>query len=208
MSTNNELLRALHMERLGRLNNKIVEGEQVQELEQEQHQEQDQDKDKDHFECPVCYTDGSTTGLVTPVCGHKVCLACYSTMLLGNMTKCPCCRRKYLSHGIEEESDEVDYSDMPPLISHSELHALYDNLIPITAEQHAIASGRPIGYVYRDEISTAVSALVTLSNDRQITTLNTIAEFIHEMNQIQVGSLTATAQDADDVSMPTQRTME
>ena len=194
------------MERLARMqqmNNKIEEQSQEQSLAQ--------DQEVEVFECPVCYGDGSTTGLVTPLCGHMVCLACYSTMLLGGLgklTKCPCCRKKYMSYEEQEqeqqqEQSEDDYAGMPPLISQSELHDIHaepafnnqmswhNNLIALSAEQNAIQGiGRSIGamrYLYGESGTTAaaVAALATLSNDRQIHTLNTIAEFIHEMNQIQ-----------------------
>jgi hypothetical protein len=220
------------MERVARMCNNIVPEQQQSEQqlqEQQQSQEQSQlqeqwQEPEDVFECPVCYGDGSTTGLVTPLCGHKVCLACYSTMLLGGLgkrTKCPCCRKKYMSYEDQEQLED-DYDGMPALISQSELHDInvepafinqalrYNNLIAVSAEQNAIqAIGRPVGamhYLYGESDSTAatavaVAALAALSNDRQIHTLNTIADFIHEMNQIQATSL-------DQAVEPTQRQME
>ena len=112
MSANNELLRALHMERLERLNNKIVD---VPKIQDEDLTVQDEVV---IFECPVCYTDGAKSGLVTPVCGHKICLACYSTMFLasGMLTLCPCCRRKYMAYrydeGQEQEQADLEGSDV------------------------------------------------------------------------------------------------
>jgi hypothetical protein len=51
------------------------------------------------FECPVCYTDGSTSGHATPTCGHKICLGCYTNIALRNpdAPKCPCSRKPYTS---------------------------------------------------------------------------------------------------------------
>lgn len=233
MSANNELLRALHMERLQR--QEQSQAEQQSEQNNVIMQEQDQDQSDDAFECPVCYTDGATTGLVTPVCGHKVCLGCYSTMLLGGrgmLTKCPCCRQKYLVYNGEQEQEEDDYAGMPPLISQSEVHDIYaepafnnqaawhNNLIAVSAEQNALQSaGRSAGAQYwADDDSTAaataaaVAAIATLSNDRQILTLNTIAEFINEMNQIQIESIDDSSHSAlasldSNVTLPNQRTM-
>lgn len=253
MSANNELLRALHMERLQRQEQAEHQGQsqsqleqqseqnnvimQEQEQDQDQDQEQEQDQSDDAFECPVCYTDGATTGLVTPVCGHKVCLGCYSTMLLGGrgmLTKCPCCRQKYLVYDGEQEEDQEqdDYAGMPPLISQSEVHDIYaepafnnqaawhNNLIAVSAEQNALQSaGRSAGSLYwADNDSTAaataaaVAAIATLSNDRQILTLNTIAEFINEMNQIQIESIDDSSHSAlasldSNITLPNQRTM-
>jgi hypothetical protein len=100
--TSNSLLRELHFERLAR---KGVYQE---------------NKKATSFSCPVCYTDGSATGLVIPsCCSHKICLMCYSNMLLRNKSKacCPECRAKYLkSEDIIEDSLDDDYLDMPPLI--------------------------------------------------------------------------------------------
>ena len=234
MSANNELLRALHMERLQR-QEQSHQGQSQAEQNNAMEQEQDQEQSDDAFECPVCYTDGATTGLVTPVCGHKVCLGCYSTMLLGGrgmLTKCPCCRQKYLVYNGEQEEDQDDYAGMPPLISQSEVHDIYaepafnnqaawhNNLIALSAEQYALQSaGRSAGSLYgADNDSTAaataaaVAAIATLSNDRQILTLNTIAEFINEMNQIQIESIDDSSHSAlasldSNITLPNQRTM-
>jgi hypothetical protein len=102
--TSNSLLRELHFELLAR---KGVEGRVLE------------SKTKS-FSCPVCYTDGSKTGLVSPsCCSHKICLTCYSNILLRNKSKacCPECRAQYLkSEDILEDSLDDDYLDMPPLI--------------------------------------------------------------------------------------------
>ena len=90
---------------------------------QAQAQEQAQDQAAP-FECPVCYTDGSDSGLVNPACTHKVCVKCYSTVLLQNRTqaKCPCCRAFYLKQEQEQEPapapssayfDEIIYQGYP-----------------------------------------------------------------------------------------------
>jgi len=73
------------------------------------------------FSCAVCYTDGSKSGLVIPACcSHKICLMCYSNMLLRSKTesRCPECRAQYLqTEDIIEDSFDEDYLDMPPLIA-------------------------------------------------------------------------------------------
>ena len=104
---NNEELKRLHMERLARTN-PIVTNEKAKAA--------DSADKVEVFECPVCYNDGSDVGTVSPKCGHKLCLSCYSNILLrgGDNTKCPCCRAPYLKVLIEEEVDP--YSGMPPLI--------------------------------------------------------------------------------------------
>jgi len=51
----------------------------------------------DSFECPVCYTDGSLSGVLEPTCKHKICVSCYSTIILKSAAAtCPCCRKQYL----------------------------------------------------------------------------------------------------------------
>jgi hypothetical protein len=51
------------------------------------------------FECPVCYTDGSTSGHATPTCGHKICLGCYTNIAVRSPDApiCPCCRKPYMA---------------------------------------------------------------------------------------------------------------
>lgn len=83
---------------------------------------QEQAQEQAPFECPVCYTDGADSGLVNPACTHKVCVKCYSTVLLQNRTqaKCPCCRAFYLKQEQEQEQapvpayfDEIIYQGYP-----------------------------------------------------------------------------------------------
>ena len=47
--------------------------------------------------CPVCYTDGSSSGHVIPkCCPHKICLDCYSNILTKTTNCiCPVCRAAY-----------------------------------------------------------------------------------------------------------------
>jgi hypothetical protein len=49
------------------------------------------------YECPVCYTTDPSAGVVSPTCGHKICITCYSTVLLqgGSCARCPSCRADY-----------------------------------------------------------------------------------------------------------------
>jgi hypothetical protein len=104
---NNKTLKDLHMEKMSR-------------------QKQSQKETKENvietpFECPVCYTDGSDSGIVSPKCGHKICVNCYSTIIIntGKKTKCPCCRAKYM---VSDDSDNL-YEGMPDLVS---THLIYN----------------------------------------------------------------------------------
>lgn len=49
------------------------------------------------WSCPVCYTDGSSSGHVIPkCCTHKICLDCYSNILTKTTNCiCPVCRAEY-----------------------------------------------------------------------------------------------------------------
>lgn len=98
----------------------------------------------DVFSCAVCYTDGSTSGLVTPACcSHKICLECYTKIVSLNKEKatCPECRTLYIPkkvEAVEPVEEEDEYYGMPDLISSSDiinnnnifnLHIHNDNLI-------------------------------------------------------------------------------
>ena len=50
------------------------------------------------FNCPICYTDGSMSGLVNPAnCTHQICLECYTNIALRSQSPtCPMCRSVYL----------------------------------------------------------------------------------------------------------------
>jgi len=79
------------------------------------------------FECAVCYTDGSASGLVIPkCCSHKICLGCYTNIVLRSRAtdaRCPQCRTVFLPKGtVVTDSHDDDYSDMPPLLSYDELY--------------------------------------------------------------------------------------
>jgi len=119
----NELLRELHYEQLRRKG-----------LPLPKHSTSEKAVGSDSaFCCAVCYTDGETSGLVTPKCTHKICLACYTTIVIGHKekAKCPECRAVYMP---EDKSKNItlelraentnDYNfntdddddNMPPLI--------------------------------------------------------------------------------------------
>jgi ribosomal protein L40E len=53
----------------------------------------------EEFNCPVCYTDGSESGLVNPAkCNHKICLECYTNIATrAQSPSCPMCRKAYLN---------------------------------------------------------------------------------------------------------------
>lgn len=111
----------LHRERLARLNaNTIMSAPPAQAAPAPAQAE------AQPFECPVCYTDGSDSGLVSPNCGHKICLECYSTILIRTAAQasCPCCRTNYLKTAPLPVQQEDPYADMPPLISQIDMDEL------------------------------------------------------------------------------------
>jgi hypothetical protein len=73
----------------------------------------------DQYECPVCYTDGADSGIVEPLCKHKLCLSCYSNILLlgRENSRCPCCRKAYLKTATIVEDVNDPYYGLPPLVS-------------------------------------------------------------------------------------------
>ena len=75
--------------------------EESQEKEQEQEQEQS-------FNCPVCYSDGANSGVVTPSnCTHKICLECYTNIVLKTSSCiCPMCRVPYVKKQQQEQEQE------------------------------------------------------------------------------------------------------
>ncbi len=106
MSTNN-LLRDLHFKRMERLEKpKVSVSTQTEQTE---------------FCCAVCYTSGESSGLVKPACcSHKICLSCYTNIVIlhKDKSKCPECRALYMANSNSVGQEDVDdYSDMPPLIS-------------------------------------------------------------------------------------------
>ena len=61
------------------------------------------------YECPVCYTTDPSVGVVSPACGHKICITCYSTVLLqgGRCARCPSCRAEYPRSALEQPAPAV-----------------------------------------------------------------------------------------------------
>jgi hypothetical protein len=112
----NQILKELHNERLKRQNPDVHNTDK----------KVDKAVSKEEpFSCAVCYTDGSSSGIVSPACcRHKICLDCYTKITLLNKEKasCPECRTLYIKKA-KEEIDE--YADMPPLISAQQLIANY-----------------------------------------------------------------------------------
>jgi len=115
--SSNQFLKELHIERLERQKNadNNVKSKPIK---------VDKSVGPDEsFSCAVCYTDGSSSGLVTPTCcSHKICLDCYTKITIMNKEKasCPECRTLYIKKKDDEE--EIDpYADMPPLISPHQL---------------------------------------------------------------------------------------
>ena len=54
--------------------------------------------EEEEFSCPVCYTDGAESGLVSPSrCTHRICLECYTNIATrAPSPTCPLCRTEYL----------------------------------------------------------------------------------------------------------------
>jgi hypothetical protein len=104
MSFNSELSK-LHDERMSRRLVTVIE-EVIDEPIAEQ------------YECPVCYTDGTDSGFVEPLCKHKLCLSCYSNILLlgRENSRCPCCRKAYLKTATIVEDVNDPYYGLPPLV--------------------------------------------------------------------------------------------
>ena len=146
------------------------------------------------FECPVCYTDGGGSGVVDPGCSHKICVTCYSTILMnetragrGHTAKCPCCRAAYLTTaGADAELDE-DYYDMPPLIDAASAMETYNSLRVYDEITRAINTRFPMGLITIDELQrmnaplpVAQMPVQTDISDAGIlyTLLNSIADLI------------------------------
>jgi len=66
------------------------------------------------YECPVCYTTDPLAGVVSPVCGHRICITCYSTILLQSGS-CPSCRANYPRSSRTSASASASAGQLPPL---------------------------------------------------------------------------------------------
>ena len=194
-------------------NNEQVDSNKIVDMpkEEQSQQQQEQQQQPVTFECPVCYTNGATTGIVTPVCGHQLCLGCYSTMLVNNQTtnKCPCCRRKYLNTGIDGSvngsvditdisSQDADdpYADMPALIPQPiEQYGDLNNDISYALVQQVLMQQQPV-------LADPSGRIGRLSDNGPAITLNTIIDLINEIN-LAASSASAVINDA----VPAQRSM-
>ena len=61
------------------------------------------------YECPVCYTTDLLAGVVSPACGHRICITCYSTILIQSGS-CPSCRANYPRSSLASASASVSAS--------------------------------------------------------------------------------------------------
>ena len=70
------------------------------------------------WSCPVCYTDGSSSGHVIPkCCTHKICLDCYSNILTKTANcVCPVCRAEYRPKPVESAT-EVRTEQQPAAVA-------------------------------------------------------------------------------------------
>jgi hypothetical protein len=72
---------------------------------------------QDIFSCPVCYTNGAESGIVTPShCTHKICLECYTNIASrAPSPSCPMCRTDYLKTAVQPSTSPNTTS--PPQLS-------------------------------------------------------------------------------------------
>jgi len=96
------------------------------------------------FSCPVCYTDGAESGLVTPACcSHKICLRCYTNIAIrAQSPTCPLCRTEYLPQDTPvQENQQIDVANIldtffpiprqnPQMNSHSIQEILNNIIVP------------------------------------------------------------------------------
>lgn len=148
--SSNQFLKELHLEKLRRQNPKQPE-------QNNENTRVDKAVGADEpFCCAVCYTDGASSGLVTPTCcSHKICLECYTKITIINKDKasCPECRTLYIKKEEEKELDE--YADMPPLISPHELindYTFEEEAMSILNNAIAINAINAINAIYRNNI--------------------------------------------------------
>jgi len=93
------------------------ESDQAEKQQSEQSEDQQPDQAEEQqpkVECPVCYTDGSSSGIVKPACcDHTICLACYTNIVVRQPTDpvCPCCRAHYLAQDQIIEASSPMYSN-------------------------------------------------------------------------------------------------
>ena len=163
MSAHNQMMAQLHRERLARLNSNTIT---VPVAEAQEAPAEAQAEAPQPFECPVCYTDGDS-GIVSPKCGHKICLDCYSTILIRTAaeTTCPCCRTKYLKTAIPAVQEDP-YADMPPLMSQIEMEDLisYNLMTRIVGAQNRVLRAQGL-HMINDLINFADNLIpVTLDN--------------------------------------------
>ena len=66
-------------------------------------------EEAEEFSCPVCYTDGKTSGLVNPSkCTHPICLECYTNIATRSPSPtCPICRTQYLNTSPETQDTQA-----------------------------------------------------------------------------------------------------
>lgn len=115
----------------------------------------------DVFSCAVCYTDGSTSGLVTPACcSHKICLECYTKIVSLNKEKasCPECRTLYIPKTVEEEDE---YYGMPDLIDPSEIYNNNNNIYNIHINNNNLINNLIHNYPHHTQ---AYALILTILN--------------------------------------------
>ena len=94
-----------------------------------------------NYTCAVCLEHkDETKGTLTPDnCSHKICVKCYTNIVLTNKNniRCPQCRTPYVHKSEIIETEIDDYGEMPPLISLNELF-INRNLIQVDSINNSI----------------------------------------------------------------------
>jgi hypothetical protein len=99
------------------------------------------------FECPVCYSK-CESGLVIPQsCQHKICLTCYTNIVIKNPQGpcCPQCRKAYV------KKEDLVSQESP--VTHNQLIDPFDNLIFETAISNVIRRSPIENLLYETAIS-------------------------------------------------------
>jgi len=111
---------------------------------------------QDEFSCPVCYTDGLESGLVSPShCTHKICLECYTHIAARAASpSCPMCRKDYLKAPVQRtmtpiqspapQSNQIYQRPMSPNMNSDVMSLLIHRALP------AYSQGSNIIYTLSD----------------------------------------------------------
>ena len=159
--SNNHTLRSLHFERVERMNKALdtkceALDTKCEALDTKCEAPQNDEKIEKEFCCAVCYTNEESSGLVIPKnCTHKICLTCYSNLILihkSNST-CPECRALYLNPSDLVESSTTDSDeDIPDLVPYSSISSTYNTTLWDNAIINQIISANWGDIMYHDDM--------------------------------------------------------